>query len=105
MDIKYLNSSIPSGAVEKTLHKLINQIYKLLPLREEGADWIKPLEILIVELAGLNLLTEKKYDSLFLLLCKLEGLKTLTAEEDFLLFRRVIFESIGLLDEIKESND
>ena len=31
--------SIEKEAIEKNLKRLINQNYKLLPLREEGKDW------------------------------------------------------------------
>jgi len=38
-----LGFSIKKTTLEKNLKKIINQVYKLLPLREEGKDWRKPL--------------------------------------------------------------
>lgn len=102
MIIKY-NISIKDEAVQNNLKRLTNQIYKLLPNREENIDWEKPLETIVVELAGMNLLLIDQHDILFPLLCKLEGLFTLTKEEDFFLFRRTIFECLSLINNLKES--
>ena len=35
--------SIDSTAINFNLKRIINQTYKLLPMREEGRDWKKPL--------------------------------------------------------------
>ena len=79
--------------------RLINQIYKLLPQREEEKDWKTPLSTIIEELLGMiDLLNQEK---LFSLLCKLQGLNHLEQEEDFPLYRRIIFECLTLLNEIK----
>lgn len=99
-----MNTSFPISkeAILTNLNRITNQIYKLLPNREEGLDWKKPLETLIIELKGMsNLLSDQV--NLFSLLCKLEALKTLDKEEDFLLYRKTIFECLGLMDEIKKS--
>lgn len=102
MIIKY-NTLIKDEAIQNNLRRLTNQIYKLLPNREENIDWKKPLETIVVELAGMNLLLIDQQDILFPLLCKLEGLFTLTKEEDFFLFRRTIFECLSLMNNLKES--
>ena len=102
MIIKY-NTLIRDEAIQNNLKKLTNQIYKLLPNREENIDWKKPLETIIVELAGMDILLIDQHEVLFPLLCKLEGLFTLTKEEDFLLFRRTIFECLSLMNSLKES--
>lgn len=86
-------------AIQKNLMRLINQIYKLLPQREEEKDWKTPLSTIIEELLGMiDLLDQEK---LFSLLCKLQGLNHLEQEEDFPLYRRIIFECLTLLNEIK----
>ena len=86
-------------AIQKNLMRLINQIYKLLPQREEEKDWKTPLSTIIEELLGMiDLLNQEK---LFSLLCKLQGLHHLEQEEDFPLYRRIIFECLTLLNEIK----
>ena len=86
-------------AIQKNLMRLINQIYKLLPQREEEKDWKTPLSTIIEELLGMiDLLNQEK---LFSLWCKLQGLNHLEQEEDFPLYRRIIFECLTLLNEIK----
>ena len=40
-------------------------------------------------------------DPLIALICKLRGLMELNLEEEFLLYRRTIFECCGLIDKIK----
>jgi hypothetical protein len=85
------------------LQNLINQTYKLLPSREEGLDWQKPLETILEELIGMKRLIGEKYSEIFFpLLNKLEGLYSLTKEDDFLCYRRTIFECLGLMNELKE---
>ena len=41
---------IADSAIKKYFIRLTNQIYKLLPSREEGVDWRKPLSTLIEEI-------------------------------------------------------
>lgn len=100
MILKY-DVDIQDEAIIKNLDRIINQIFKLLPNREEGNDWQTPLQNLIIELAGMDRLLLDHVD-LFSLLCKLEALQTLTSEEDFILFRKGIFEALGLLNDIKK---
>lgn len=83
--------------INTNIKRLTNQIYKLLPTREENGEWEKPLATIIEELAGMKRLDFGRSVQLHSLLCKLEGLFTLTQEEDFLLYRRVIFECLGLM--------
>ena len=42
MELKY-NLAISNDIIKSDFKRLINQIYKLLPTREEGNDWQKPL--------------------------------------------------------------
>jgi hypothetical protein len=101
MELMKYNLFISTEGLEKHLMRLTNQIYKLLPSREEGLDWERPLEAIIEELAGLNRLMENKCEESFLPLCsKLEGLFTLTKDTDFLLFRSTVFKCLGLMGDI-----
>ena len=50
--------NVAPAAVERNLKRLTNQIYKLLPSREEGLDWQFPLDTIIEELSGMNILME-----------------------------------------------
>lgn len=96
------NANIRKDAIIENLKKLINQIYKLLPNREENIDWETPLSTIIEELSGMDKLLLNFHDILFPLLCKLEGLYDLVEEEDFFLYRRTIFECLNLLSSLKE---
>jgi hypothetical protein len=95
-DIKFDNS-----AIEKNLDRITNQIFKLLPNREEGGDWSSPLQNLILEVTGMSSLLSDHTD-LFPLLCKMEALLVLTEENDFPSFRKLIFECLGLMNSLKK---
>lgn len=92
---------IDDRTIQASIKRIINLIYKLLPMREEGQDWSKPLETIIVELKGLHNLLIGRRDKLFLIICKLEGMLSLTEKDDFDLFRRTIFECINLLSALE----
>lgn len=82
--------------MKKNAQRLTNQLWKLIPMREHDEDWFKQLETVIIEIAGLN---EIFMGPVFLqLLSKLEGLKV--KETSFELYRKTIFESISLLQEL-----
>ena len=101
MLLKY-NIEINEQVVLSRLQNLINQIYKLLPSREEGADWEKPLETIMEELAGMNRLMNCGFSEIYFpLLSKLEGLYSLTEEDSFLCYRRTIFECLSLMNNLK----
>lgn len=100
MILKY-GAEIDKSAIDKNLNRITNQIYKLLPSREEKTDWQKPLTTIIEELAGMNRLLFDQHEVLFPLLCKLEGLFLLSEDKDFFLYRRTIFECLGLINNIK----
>ena len=103
MVLKY-DIEFDSNAIKKNLDRITNQIFKLLPSREEGGDWETPLQNLIYEVIGIKALRIDQPD-LFSLLCRLEALLTLTEETDFLIFRKLIFECLGLLSQIKKCLD
>lgn len=76
--------------------RLINQLWKILPMRENGEDWENQLSNVIEEISGLNLLYSNKLNFM-ILLAKLENLFYI---QSFSNFRKNIFESITLLDEV-----
>ena len=41
-------------AFEKNIMRLTNQIWKLIPMKENNEDWEKQLNTVILEIAGLN---------------------------------------------------
>ena len=102
MILKY-NVDIEEQTIHNRLQNLINQIYKLLPSREEGADWEKPLQTVLEELAGMQRLMNCGYSEIFFpLLNKLEGLYSLVEDDDFLCYRRTIFECLGLMNDLQK---
>lgn len=84
--------------VAKNLARLRKQIWKLLPMKENGEDWIKQLNSVKLEIAGMSVIfsNNSKY---LALLAKLEGLKF---EEDFQVFRKGVFDAITFLGELNE---
>ena len=101
MILKY-DINIDNLIIHDRIQNLINQTYKLLPNREEGTDWEKPLQTILEELAGMQRLMNCGYSEIFFpLFNKLEGLYSLVKDDDFLCYRRTIFECCGLVDKIK----
>ena len=90
-----------SELIQKDLRRLVNQIWKLLPMREKNEDWQKQLGIVLNELQGLQLMFDDQLDFL-ILLSKLEGLRK---TDDFMTYRIVVFSSISLLTELANSLD
>ena len=83
-------------SLEKNIARLTNQTWKLIPMRENEEDWQKQLDTVILEIAGLNEIFLE--DPQFLqLLAKLEGIRAVEAVIDFSLYRKTVFEAIGLL--------
>ena len=82
---------------------ITNQIFKLLPYREEGGEWLPLLENLIIELVGFDILLEENEICFYSLVCKLAGLTVLTKEEDFLYFRKTVFECLSICSKIKNN--
>lgn len=82
--------------IDANVRRLTNQLWKLIPMREHEEDWPKQLDTVILEIAGLNEIFIAPH---FLqLLCKLEGLKV--QDTNFELYRKTVFESISLLQEL-----
>lgn len=89
-------------AVVANLKRLTNQVYKLLPGREEQIDWETPLTTIIEEFSGMAQLLPDQQETLFSLLCKLKGLFELTDEDDFSLYRRIIFDCLNLISNVRD---
>lgn len=102
VETKYGNED--KDVIVNNIKRLIGQVYRLLPLREENLDWQKPLETIIVELKGMRRIIDEEQNKItfFSLICKLEGLFSLTSDLQFQLYRRTIFEIIGLLNRVQE---
>ena len=86
--------NINKNIINTNINRLTNQIWKLIPMRENNEDWVSQLNTVIIELSGLNEIFS--FNGQFLiLLSKLEGLKDETIE--FLIYRKTVFEAITLL--------
>ena len=83
--------------IEADRKRLINQLWKLIPMRENEEDWKKQLSSVNIEISGLHKIFAEKL-SFLILLSKLEGLSEVT---DFSDYRRTVFETINLLGEMK----
>jgi hypothetical protein len=97
MLLKY-DANIQNDAICANLKRLLNQIYKLLPSREENLDWKSPLTTILEEFSGMDEIFLDHHQILFSLLCKLGGLFTLNEEKDFFVFRKTIFECLNLVN-------
>lgn len=87
----------PKKEIEKNVRRLTNQLWKLIPMKEHEEDWKKQIDTVIIELIGLNEIFNKFV--LLQILTKLEGLK-LTDNVQFVVYRKTVFESISLLQEL-----
>ncbi len=93
------------------INYLKNQIFKLLPLLEEGGEWTKHLDTIINEITGVDKIFLHSINFISLL-GKLEILKdcqdfnkSLTKKEihkhpDFVLFRKTVFECMNISENL-----
>lgn len=97
LQTKY-NFDFPSEVIAKNVSRLTDQLWKLIPMRENDEDWKKQLNTVILEISGLSEIF--LHNPLFLqLLAKLEGI--LVEETTFSLYRKTVFECISLVQGMK----
>lgn len=93
---------MPTESLSSNIVRLTNQLWKLIPMRENEEDWEKQLRSVIIQISGLNEVF--LFNPLFLqLLCKLEGLAV--EETDFEDYRKTIFEGISLLQRMLQDEE
>lgn len=90
---------IPDAVLTSDINRLTNQLWKLIPMRENKEDWLGHLNYLIVELAGLNELCSNTDEKFLILLSKLKGLQI--EDTTFHVYRKTVFECISLLREMR----
>ena len=96
---KYDSEITSQEAFEKNITRLTNQMWKLIPMRENNEAWDKQLNSVIIDIAGKDEIF--LHNSHFLqLLSKLEGLRVLDVE--FSDYRKTIFECMNLLSKNKD---
>lgn len=90
---------VSTSVLDQNVTRLVNQLWKIIPMRENNEDWARQLETVKIEIAGLNEIFIQ--DPRFLqLLSKLEGLQ-IEKDIDFPVYRKTVFEAISLLQECK----
>lgn len=86
--------------IKTDIKRLVNQLWKLIPMRENDEDWESHLNVVIEEISGLNIVFADQLD-LLILLSKLEGL-TSEVCNDFMIYRKTVFRCIDLLAKERE---
>lgn len=95
--INKYNIEFSKEDVVKNIRRLTNQLWKLIPMKENDENWEKQLDTVILEFIGLN---EIFIGPIYLqALSKLEGLKV--KDVNFELYRKTVFECISLIQEFK----
>jgi hypothetical protein len=84
--------------VNINIQRLTNQVWKLIPMRENNEDWKRQLDNVLIEIVGLNEIFEGP--SFLQALSKLEGIRV--QETDFELYRKTVFETITYLQKLKK---
>ena len=92
------NIDFPVTTIEQDIKRLINQLWKLIPMRENGEDWEMHLKTMLEEISDLVHIYKDKVEGL-ILLSKLEGL-TSNACNDFMIYRKTVFRCIDLLTQV-----
>lgn len=100
MITKYGNQ-ITNNTLKQDKIRLINQLWKLIPMKENGENWESHLDNLILEISGLYLILPL---NLLILLSKLEGLK-INKDISFLTYRNTVFKAINLLEEVCDTHE
>lgn len=84
--------------VNTNIQRLTNQVWKLIPMRENNEDWKRQLDNVLIEIVGLNEIFEGP--GFLQVLSKLEGIRV--QETDFELYRKTVFETITSLQKLKK---
>lgn len=97
----YYTVEFNNDIVIRDLRRLINQIWKLLPMREKNEDWQRQKENVLIELRGLGKMFGDELNFL-IIISILEGLAN---ETDFMVFRSEIFNLISMMTELTKIID
>ncbi len=90
------NIKISEESFKSDVNRLTNQLWKLIPMKENEENWLEQLNSVLVEIRGLSEIFYEK-DNFLILLSKLEGLRVSDKDIPFSIYRKTIFESISLL--------
>ena len=92
------NINFPLETREQDLKRLINQLWKLIPMRENNENWVEHLNTVLEEVSGLVEIYKTNPNGL-ILLSKLEGLTSKVCN-DFMIYRKTVFRCIDLLAQV-----
>lgn len=81
--------------------RIINQLWKLIPMRENQEDWQTHLKVVIEEIYGLGKVLRLDV-SFLILLSKLEGLESDVCN-DFMIYRKTVFRCIEIFARVINS--
>ena len=90
-----LGINISKESFRSDVNRLTNQLWKLIPMKENEEDWSDQLNTVLIEIRGLSEIFASN-DQFLILLSKLEGLKV-SEDLEFIIYRKTVFESISLL--------
>lgn len=93
-----MNLEFTAEVIQQDRTRLINQLWKLIPMRENEEDWQTHLKTMIEEISGLNEIYKDQVEGL-ILLSKLEGLTSKVCD-DFMIYRKTVFRCIDLLGQV-----
>ena len=83
---------IPHTALENNLKRLTNQMWKLIPMRENEENWLAQLDLVINELLGIKDIDMVADEHFLILLTKLRGLQDSNIGFDS--YRNTVFKCI-----------
>ena len=92
---------IANESIERNITRLTNQIWKLIPMKENNEAWEKQLDTVNLEIAGLGVMFASKPQFLTLR-AKLEGIKE-KPEISFEIYRKTVFECLTLLTDVRKT--
>ena len=90
---------IPPESSLENINRLTNQLWKLIPMRENNENWKAQLDTIITELLGIKDIYMIGDGKIVILLSKLKGLKK--NETTFEVYRNTVFKCISLLREMR----
>ena len=93
-----LGINISESCIRSDINRLTNQLWKLIPMKENEENWLEQLNTVLVAIRGLSEIFASN-DKFLILLSKLEGLK-ISEDLEFSIYRKTVFESISLLREM-----
>lgn len=87
---------------EKYWGKKISHTWVLIPMFENGEDWVKNIQTLSIELYGTKEIVSHDPELESRLITAISKLKGLASNDDFVYHRKTVFEIISLIEELRD---